>query len=138
MNPHPTILISAATTIADLQALIESYGLRLEISSGVVLTVPLFYLDAWQHATARDRAKSPLEIRTPFLMTATLIHCPAIDAEFEDSETAPPPSTAERWPFYVDGELTLTLEANKQTWSHTFTPGMKYEEIQLTERSTLQ
>ena len=128
---NPSIIISQATRLSDLQALLDTYSLEIRISAGVVLCVPLFYLDAWPWQS-RPPFHSPIKIETPCPISMTLLRCPpTMDTEFIDA--AP---TCHRWPFYVDGELTMTIDTTSHSYTQTFRPGGTYEEIKLDEQPT--
>lgn len=122
---------SADTTVTDLRAALDTYGVEITLpdelqpeGKPVLMTVPLFYIDRWAQLFGDNPVEAlegvPGRPTAPDLyehLTLTLVDTPTVipvnlvgTADFR------------RWPFFVEHDMTITIQLDAHRWTATFKP----------------
>lgn len=131
--------ISPEAQVDDVKALLDSYAVRWEQGELVFLHMPLFFVP-WEGLSIKGTGLSLLSPIFQFQEQIEpdpqiAISLTRFEPHQDANDRRPSANIYTRWPFFVDGLLTVTLLAPvrdqpnaRHAWSFKFEPGCVYEE----------
>lgn len=120
LDLRPSFTFSPESSVGDIKAFMDTYGVHVLKDGTTVLRGPLWNLT---HGTGLYKQETESEINRS--LEIRLFHCDVTQVEDHRLSQI---RLCPRWPFYVYNPLTAVFYIKDQWWQYNFTPGKLYKE----------